>query len=73
MYNHNKAQQSKNRVHFSWDILYISVQFIYSLAWIINTELNDDHFTNAIFIFFLCENYRSLIHIPPKFLYKWLE
>ena len=22
MYNHNKAQQSKNRVHFSWDILY---------------------------------------------------
>ena len=21
MYNHNKAQQSKNRVHFSWDIL----------------------------------------------------
>ena len=24
MYNHNKAQQSKNRVHISWDILYIS-------------------------------------------------
>ena len=23
MYNHNKAQQSKNRVHISWDILYI--------------------------------------------------
>ena len=23
MYNHNKAQQSKNRVHVSWDILYI--------------------------------------------------
>ena len=22
MYNHNKAQQSKNRVHVSWDILY---------------------------------------------------
>ena len=22
MYNHNKAQQSKNRVHISWDILY---------------------------------------------------
>ena len=21
MYNHNKAQQSKNRVHISWDIL----------------------------------------------------
>ena len=24
MYNHNKAQQSKNRVHISWNILYIS-------------------------------------------------
>ena len=22
MYDHNKAQQSKNRVHISWDILY---------------------------------------------------
>ena len=22
MYNHNKAQQSKNRVHISWDMLY---------------------------------------------------
>ena len=22
MYNHNKAHQSKNRVHISWDILY---------------------------------------------------
>ena len=22
MYNHNKAQQSKNRLHISWDILY---------------------------------------------------
>ena len=22
MYNHNKAQQSKNRSHISWDILY---------------------------------------------------
>ena len=23
VYNHNKAQQSKNRVHISWDILYL--------------------------------------------------
>ena len=23
MYNYNKAQQSKNRVHISWDILYV--------------------------------------------------
>ena len=26
MYNHNKAQQSKNRVHISWDILYVQAQ-----------------------------------------------
>ena len=25
MYNHNKAQQSKNRVHISWDILYMAL------------------------------------------------
>ena len=25
MYNHNKAQQRKNRVHISWDILYVYV------------------------------------------------
>ena len=23
MYNHNKAQQGSNRVHISWDILYV--------------------------------------------------
>ena len=23
MFNHNKAQQSSNRVHISWDILYV--------------------------------------------------
>ena len=26
MYNHNKAQQSKNRVHISWDILYKTIE-----------------------------------------------
>ena len=26
MYNHNKAQQSKNRVHIYWDILYAIIQ-----------------------------------------------
>ena len=25
MYNHNKAQQSTNRVHISWDILYLII------------------------------------------------
>ena len=28
MYNHNKAQQSKNRVHISWDILYCGSIYI---------------------------------------------
>ena len=28
MYNHNKAQQSKNRVHIAWDILYTIVHMI---------------------------------------------
>ena len=26
MYNRNKAQQSKNRVHISWDILYYGLE-----------------------------------------------
>ena len=29
MYNHNKAQQSKNRVHISWDILYYAAVSIH--------------------------------------------
>ena len=28
MYNHNKAQQSKNRVHIYWDILYNNIIII---------------------------------------------
>ena len=28
MYNHNKAQQSKKRVHISWDILYVSNRYL---------------------------------------------
>ena len=33
MYNHNKAQQSKNRVHISWDILYSNDFFILIALW----------------------------------------
>ena len=29
MYNHNKAQQSKNRVHISWDILYLTWKCVF--------------------------------------------
>ena len=32
MYNHNKAQQSKNRVHISWDILYMHVDVVNTLG-----------------------------------------
>ena len=32
MYNHNKAQQSKNRVHISWDILYFGSKLWNNLA-----------------------------------------
>ena len=28
MYNHIKAQQSKNRVHISWDILYTDKVYV---------------------------------------------
>ena len=27
MYNHNKAQQSKNRVYIFWDILYLEADY----------------------------------------------
>ena len=30
MYNHNKAQQSKNRVHISWGILYTQLSLAIS-------------------------------------------
>ena len=30
MYNHNNAQQNKNCVHISWDILYIENNFVAS-------------------------------------------
>ena len=33
MYNHKKAQQSKNRVHISWDILYITLQHMRFNPW----------------------------------------
>ena len=38
MYNHNKAQQSKNRVHISRDILYLIHQLLKS-AWKLLMEI----------------------------------
>ena len=33
MYNHNKAQQSKNRVHISWDVLYYFADGLLDQLW----------------------------------------
>ena len=33
MYNHNKAQQSKNRVHISWDMLYKQHLYIHAACY----------------------------------------
>ena len=35
MYNHNKAQQSKNRVHISWDILYVSNELGHPVVYVL--------------------------------------
>ena len=42
MYNHNKAQQSKNRVHISWDILYgpANTEVITQSTVVMNAEKN---------------------------------
>ena len=39
MYNHNKAQQSKNRVHISWDILYASMNWVTIVSYMIIKRL----------------------------------
>ena len=35
MYNHNKAQQSKNHVHISWDILYYLARAWNQAKWVV--------------------------------------
>ena len=50
MYNHNKAQQSKNRVHISWDILYVYWYPIVLLMWadtVTSILLNTGHLIEA--------------------------
>ena len=42
MYNHNKAQQSKNRVHISWNILYaIEMLPSFSLDYLLDVDWYD--------------------------------
>ena len=48
MYNHNKAQQSRNRVHISWDILYhtlLNFSFFESESQFFRCELKQYLFT----------------------------
>ena len=48
MYNHNKAQQSKNRVHISWDILYVHMQTIIWIKYIIYQFFHSDFYTISL-------------------------
>ena len=55
MYNHNKAQQSKNRVHISWDILYGSTssgkecEDVSSSVWVMETSERGWYLMQAVF------------------------
>ena len=40
MYNHNKAQQSKNHVHISWDILYSMMPLYLCTLFVLITRIN---------------------------------
>ena len=81
MYNHNKAQQSKNRVHISWDILYaalrvdeLRLQRIESIAY--TNEIQMLCIESSLSISFCYDFIKSLfvwlnrlqVHIPVRFL-----
>ena len=48
MYNHNKAQQSKNRVHISWNILYAALAVDELLTILSTCKMN-----------YICENLKK--------------
>ena len=67
MYNHNKAQQSKNRVHISWDILYDwktdAYQYYSGLMYLAFSMLNIVGLTLILFlkiVIFCFKFYRNL-------------
>ena len=65
MYNHTKAQQSKNRVHISWDILYTVYP---SWQWKPDTmEVHDNRF-NPVFAKKVRQTYPSMITY-----FKWIQ
>ena len=49
MYNHNKAQQSKNRVHISWDILYTGQHALLALIQI-GVRMINSFSTSVVYI-----------------------
>ena len=53
MYYHNKAQQSKNRVHISWDILYYAGTFLLIVSCSVSTNKMKLHdLMQALFIYY---------------------
>ena len=48
MYNHNKAQQSKNRVDISWDILYASHVYLQTCAECVHVSSSSDKLSHII-------------------------
>ena len=79
MHNHNKAQQSKNRVHISWDILYVRViHHCYSCATEVRPQFpppvlklffSDDIHTNVYISFSKLQHMRRNKYavLPPYF------
>ena len=60
MYNHNKAQQSKNGVHISWDILYATWRSVESYC-ALRTESPD--FTIVV--------HQAIINFLDSFFHTW--
>ena len=70
MYNHNKAQQSKNRVHISWDILYRGViNSQNTAAPVLEHQANCSHIADTIFI--VLDQFRAKYWFNLKNNKKW--
>ena len=78
MYNHNKAQQSKNRVHISWDILYncsIWLSFLwkrYLIILIIKTSSNSQNLSRLSLLFICYSSCLIDVHVftRPRWMYQ---
>ena len=76
MYNHNKAQQSKNRVHISWDIQYMTheLKYLHKYLHLIRllplSKMMKNHFRNCHFITKITGTIRNMI--PHKCSALWM-